>query len=255
NETTSSFHEKYRSADVLLVDDIQFIAGKESTQEEFFHTFNALHAANRQIVLTSDRPPKAMVTLEGRLRSRFEGGLVADVQPPDLETRIAILRVKTEERGLAISDEIMEYIAGNVPTNIRELEGALNRVLAFAMMQGRSLSLELARRALDQMLPQSEPPALPQIVELVAEYYGIPVQNVLGRGRAKDVALARQMVMFVMREEAQAPLQRIGQELGGRDHTTVLHGCDKIRGLVETDQAVRRDWMSIRERLYQNGRR
>ncbi|MGQ9586513.1 MAG: chromosomal replication initiator protein DnaA [Anaerolineae bacterium] len=254
-QSTGAFREKYRQIDVLLIDDIQFIAGKESTQEEFFHTFNTLHAANRQIVVTSDRPPKAMVTLEGRLRSRFEGGLVADIQPPDLETRTAILRAKAEEQPLVVPGEVLDYIAQNVLTNIRELEGALNRVVAFAMTLGRPLALELATQALDHVLPAAEPPALPEITRLVAEYYGVPLPTMTGRGRSKQVALARQMVMFVMREEAQVPLQQIGRELGGRDHTTVRHGCEKIRSLVETDPQVRRDWLAIRERLYSNGRR
>jgi len=253
-QSTDAFREKYRQADVLLIDDIQFIAGKESTQEEFFHTFNALHAANRQIVLTSDRPPKAMLTLEGRLRSRFEGGLVADIQPPDLETRIAILQAKAEAQPVAMPVEILDYIGQNILTNIRELEGALNRVVAYALMLGRPLTLELATEALEQVLPEGEPPALPEITRLVADYYGLPLQKVTGRGRNKQVALARQMVMFVMREEAQVPLQQIGRELGGRDHTTVRHGCEKIRNLVETDPHVRRDWLAIRERLYRNGR-
>ena len=254
-QSTGAFREKYRQIDVLLIDDIQFIAGKESTQEEFFHTFNTLHAANRQIVVTSDRPPKAMVTLEGRLRSRFEGGLVADIQPPDLETRTAILRAKAEEQPLVVPGEVLDYIAQNVLTNIRELEGALNRVVAFAMTLGRPLALELATQALDHVLPAAEPPALPEITRLVAEYYSVPLSTMTGRGRSKQVALARQMVMFVMREEARVPLQQIGRELGGRDHTTVRHGCEKIRNLVETDPQVRRDWLAIRERLYSNGRR
>jgi len=253
-QSTDAFREKYRQADVLLIDDIQFIAGKESTQEEFFHTFNALHAANRQIVLISDRPPKAMLTLEGRLRSRFEGGLVADIQPPDLETRIAILQAKAEAQPMAMPVEILDYIGQNILTNIRELEGALNRVVAYALMLGRPLTLELATEALEQVLPEGEPPALPEITRLVADYYGLPLQKVTGRGRSKQVALARQMVMFVMREETQVPLQQIGRELGGRDHTTVRHGCAKIRNLVETDPHVRRDWLAIRERLYSNGR-
>ncbi len=254
-QTTEAFRERYRQADVLLIDDIQFIAGKERTQEEFFHTFNALHAANRQVVLTSDRPPKALLTLESRLRSRFEGGLVADIQPPDLETRLAILRAKAEEQPLPVPVEVLEYIAHHILTNIRELEGALNRVVAYGRTLGRPLTLDLAVRALEGVLPAAEPPSPPEIMRLVAEYYGIPVEKVTGPGRSKEVALARQMVMFVMREEAQLPLQQIGQALGGRDHTTVRHGCEKIRNLVETDPQVRRDWIAIRERIYTNGRR
>ncbi|MBC7225407.1 MAG: chromosomal replication initiator protein DnaA, partial [Anaerolineae bacterium] len=188
------------------------------------------------------------------LRSRFEGGLVADIQSPDLETRLAILRAKAEEQPVSVSPEVLEYIAHNIITNIRELEGALNRVVAYGRILGRPVTLDLATRALGGMLPASEPPSLPEITRLVAEYYGIPVEKVTGRGRSKEVALARQMVMFVMREEAQAPLQQIGQELGGRDHTTVRHGCEKIRSLLETDPQVRRDWIAIRERIYHNGR-
>ena len=253
-QSTGAFRERYRQVDVLLIDDIQFIAGKESTQEEFFHTFNALHAANRQIVLTSDRLPKAMVTLEGRLRSRFEGGLIADIQPPDLETRIAILRAKAEEQPLAVPPDVLEYVGHSILTNIRELEGALNRVVAYAMTLNLPVTLELATRALEQVLPGGDPPAPAEIIRQVAEYYGLSPQKVTGPGRNKEVALARQLAMFFMREEGRIPLQQIGRELGGRDHTTVLHGCEKIRSLVETDPQIRRDWLAIRERLYRNGR-
>ena len=250
NHTTEHFRDKYRTIDILLVDDIQFIAGKESTQEEFFHTFNTLHAANKQIVISSDRPPKAILTLEERLRSRFEGGLIADIQPPDLETRIAILRFKAEAQPLSVPDEVIDLIAHRVLSNVRELEGALNRVVAYAKLTGRPLTLEVASVALRDLLPRRESISLEQILEAVASFYGVKVEDLKGRRRSKELVRPRQMAMYLMREEVKASLPQIGEALGGRDHTTVLYGHRKICDQIERDEGLRRELLAIKERLY-----
>jgi chromosomal replication initiator protein len=248
--TTEAFRDKYRSIDVLLIDDIQFIAGKESTQEEFFHTFNTLHGQDKQLVMTSDRPPKAMVTLEERLRSRFEWGLTVDIQPPDLETRQAILRSKAERARREVDPAVIELIARRVQSNIRELEGALTRVMAYADLIGQPLTLELAGSALADLLPRHRTLTAPQIVETVAAYYNIRLETLTGRDRSKDVALPRQVAMYLIREETDASLPAIGDALGGRDHTTIMYGCDKIGDMIERDDALRRQVIAIRERLY-----
>lgn len=250
NKSTTSFRERYRNADFLLVDDIQFIAGKESTQEEFFHTFNALHAAGSQLVMSSDRPPQAIPTLEERLASRFEWGLIADIQPPDLETRIAILRFKAEYRGAHVPNDVMDFIARQRQNNIRELEGALNRVLAHASLMRVSINMELARQALYTMVSRREKLTLDDIISAVARYYNLSEAELLGRSRRKEIAQARQMVMYLAREETNASLPQIGQGLGGRDHTTVLYGSEKIAAQVETENDLRRDVIAIREHLY-----
>ncbi len=247
---TEDFREKYRRMDVLLVDDIQFIAGKESTQEEFFHTFNTLHGQERQLVISSDRPPKALVTLEERLRSRFEWGLTADIQPPDLETRVAILRSKAERAGRLLPYELLELIARRVQSNIRELEGALTRVLAFADLRGEPLTLELVDVALADMLPRQRSLTPARVIETVARYFGYEVEALLGQDRSRDVALPRQMTMYLIREETDASLPAIGDALGGRDHTTILYGVKRIADLMERDDSVRRQLISIREQLY-----
>jgi chromosomal replication initiator protein len=248
--TTTAFRERYRRIDVLLIDDIQFIAGKESTQEEFFHTFNALHGQNKQIVVSSDRPPKAMVTLEERLRSRFEWGLAADIQPPDYETRIAILRSKAERAGREVPDDILEMIAHQIQSNIRELEGALTRVLAYSDLTNQPLNLTLVQSALADMLPQQSDLKPRQVIEVVAKSYGVPVDKLLGRGRTAEVALPRQVAMYLLREEAGLSLPQVGHELGGRDHTTVMYACEKMNELIETDANLRRQVVQIREKLY-----
>jgi chromosomal replication initiator protein len=248
--TTTAFRERYRRIDVLLIDDIQFIAGKESTQEEFFHTFNALHGQNKQIVVSSDRPPKAMVTLEERLRSRFEWGLAADIQPPDYETRIAILRSKAERAGREVPDDILEMIAHQIQSNIRELEGALTRVLAYSDLTNQPLNLTLVQSALADMLPQQSDLQPRQVIEVVAKSYGVPVDKLLGRGRTAEVALPRQVAMYLLREEAGLSLPQVGHELGGRDHTTVMYACEKMNELIETDANLRRQVVQIREKLY-----
>jgi len=250
NHTTEEFRERYRNIDVLLVDDIQFIAGKESTQEEFFHTFNTLHSANKQIVISSDRAPKAILTLEERLLSRFEWGLIADIQPPDLETRIAILRFKAGQQAMPVPDEVIDLIAHRIQSNIRELEGALNRVVAHASLIRCPLTVEVATSALQDCGPVPGSLSIDQIIEAVAQFYNLETKDLLDRRRSKDIVTARQMAMYLAREETDASLPQIGRALGGRDHTTVLHGYDKIQAQVEEDDRVRRDMLAIRELLY-----
>ena len=250
--TTDAFRDKYRTIDVLLIDDIQFIAGKESTQEEFFHTFNTLHGQDKQLVMTSDRSPKAMVTLEERLRSRFEWGLTVDIQPPDLETRQAILRSKAERANHGVPAPVIELIARRVQSNIRELEGALTRVIAYADLIGMPLSVELATSALADLLPHHPTLAPTQIIDTVAAFYGMSSEMLLGRDRSKEVSLARQVSMYLLREELDLSLPAIGEALGGRDHTTVMYACEKIADLVERDDNVRKQLIAIRESLYKH---
>ncbi len=249
--TTQAFRDKYRSADVLLVDDIQFIAGKESTQEEFFHTFNTLHGQDKQIIVSSDRPPKSLVTLEERLRSRFEWGLSADIQAPDFETRLAILRSKAERTGRQISDEILESIAKQVQSNIRELEGALNRIIAFADLSGSSLTPSLVEVALSDLLPSRSDLEPEKIVTQVADYYKLSVEKLLGRDRTKDVAYSRQIAMYLLREVSKISFPQIGEALGGRDHSTVMSAIDKIKEQYNSgDGRVKKDVDSLTQRLY-----
>jgi chromosomal replication initiator protein len=250
NHTTEEFRERYRNIDVLLVDDIQFIAGKESTQEEFFHTFNTLHSANKQIVISSDRAPKAILTLEERLCSRFEWGLIADIQPPDLETRIAILRFKAEQQVMPVPDQVIDLIAHQIQSNIRELEGALNRLIAHASLMRCPLTVAMASNALQDFGPAPGSLSIDQIVETVAQFYKLETKDLVGRRRSKDIVTARHMAMYLAREETDASLPQIGRALGGRDHTTVLHGYEKIRALVEEDDRVRREMLAVRELLY-----
>jgi chromosomal replication initiator protein len=249
NHTTQAFRDKYRLIDVLLIDDIQFIAGKESTQEEFFHTFNCLHGQNKQLIISSDRPPKAMVTLEERLRSRFEWGLAADVQPPDLETRLAILRAKAERAGHRVPAEIMELIARRVQSNIRELEGALNRVVAFSELSGMAMTPKLAEVALADLLPQRGGVKPDAVVDVVARTFNLTVERLLSPDRSRTVSLPRQIAMYLMRE-TNISLPQIGQALGGRDHTTVMYACDKVADMLERDDQLRRQVVQIRNKLY-----
>ncbi|MGZ9223590.1 MAG: chromosomal replication initiator protein DnaA, partial [Anaerolineales bacterium] len=234
----------------LLVDDIQFIAGKESTQEEFFHTFNTLHGQDKQIIVTSDRPPKSLVTLDERLRSRFEWGLTADIQPPDLETRLAILRSKAERTGRQIPDEILETIARRVQSNIRELEGALNRIIAFADLSGSHLTSNLVELALADLLPQRSdvPPA--KIIELVAKEWQTSVEALLGRDRSRKIAQPRQVAMYLLRKETDASLPQIGEILGGRDHTTVMYAIQKVSNEIETKTDLRKRVANVKQQLY-----
>lgn len=250
SQSTSAFRSKYRSLDVLLVDDIQFIAGKESTQEEFFHTFNALYEANHQVVISSDRPPKAILTLEERLRSRFEWGLIADIQPPDLETRIAILQSKADSRD-DIPEDVFIFIAERVQSNIRELEGSLNRVLAYADLSASAPDLGVAAQALQGIEPDdSRKPTDDEILNAVATFYQVDTDIIRGRGRQKAVSLPRQVAMFIMREEGGCSLPHIGKVLGGRDHSTVMHGCSKIAEDMQHDEKLKKDIISIRQSLH-----
>ena len=251
--TNQAFRDKYRSADVLLVDDIQFISGKESTQEEFFHTFNTLHGQDKQIIVSSDRPPKSLVTLDERLRSRFEWGLTADVQLPDFETRLAILRSKAERTGRQISDNILESIARRVQSNIRELEGALNRILAFADLSGTSMTPHLVEVALADLLPQRTDIPPQKIVELVAKEWQTTVEALLGRDRSQKIVQPRQVAMYLLRKETDASLPQIGEVLGGRDHTTVMHSIDKITSDIETKADLRKRVINVKQQLYGQG--
>lgn len=230
DDRTMEFKNRYRNNDLLLVDDVQFIGGKDRTQEEFFHTYEALTGASHQIVLTSDRPPKEIHLLEERLRSRFEGGLLADVQPPDLETRAAILRKKAQLESLPVPDEVIMHVANLVNTNIRELEGALIRIVASASLENRLVTLEMAEKALHDILPRrvARPATMADIQRAVTRYYALTVEDLKSENRARKVSLPRQVAMYLCRELTGASLPRIGQEFGGRDHTTILHGCEKI---------------------------
>lgn len=248
--TTQAFRERYRSIDVLLIDDIQFIAGKESTQEEFFHTFNTLHNQDKQIVITSDRPPKAIVTLDERMRSRFEWGLSVDIQPPDLETRIAILRSKAERAQRTVPDEILNLIAKHIQSNIRELEGALTRVLAFADLSGKPIDERMVEVSLVDMIPPRTSCEPGVIIETVASAYGMTRAELVGRARTAKVAMPRQIAMYLMREMGNLSLPQIGSLLGGRDHTTVMYACDKVKDLIERDDKVKRQVLSLREQLF-----
>jgi chromosomal replication initiator protein len=250
SHTTQAFREKYRRIDVLLIDDIQFIAGKESTQEEFFHTFNTLHGQNKQIVMTSDRPPKAMVTLEERLRNRFEWGLAADIQPPDFETRVAILQSKADRLGFSMPDGIMEDIAQRFQTNIRELEGAMTRLMAYADLRGMVLDEKLVDFALADLMPEPKEIEPGQILSTIAQEYGVTMDELLSQSRSQRIAFPRQVAMYILREESELSLPKIGELLGGRDHTTVMYGHEKISDLLERDKNLRRKIVNIQEILY-----
>lgn len=240
NITTTEFREKYRNNDVLLIDDIQFIIGKESTQEEFFHTFNALHESKKQIIISSDKPPKEIETLEERLRSRFEWGLTVDIQSPDYETRMAILRKKEEMEGYNIDNEVIKYIATNIKSNIRELEGALTKIVALSKLNKKEITIELAEEALKDLIsPNVAREVTPDLIlQIVSDHLNIQSIDILGQKRNKEIAGARQIVMYLCRNMTSTPLQQIGQFLGGRDHTTVIHGIEKITKDLPKDPAL-----------------
>ncbi|MFS8523637.1 MAG: chromosomal replication initiator protein DnaA, partial [Limnochordales bacterium] len=235
-----AFRAKYRSVDILLIDDIQFIAGKESTQEEFFHTFNALFEVNKQIVISSDRPPREIPHLEERLRSRFEWGLAADIQAPDFETRTAIIRKKAADEGLQVSQDVLTYIAEQARSNIRELEGALTRVVAYARTVGSPLTVELAAEALKDFIAaqRPQPVSIAKIQDCVARYFGLRPADLISRSRSRNIAFPRQIAMYLARTMTDLSLPAIGEEFGGRDHTTVLHGYEKVREQMAADRAL-----------------
>ncbi|MEI7690482.1 MAG: chromosomal replication initiator protein DnaA [bacterium] len=249
---TTAFKDKYRKTDVLMVDDMQFLAGKEQTQEEFFHTFNALHQANKQIILASDRPPKAIPTLEERLRSRFEWGLIVDIQHPDLETRIAIVQRKAQARGYVVPLDVCDFIARSVQHNIRELEGALNRILAYCELNDSQPSLDVTKNVLNTLInsPRRKNFTARHVIEKVADFYDISMSEVLGPKRDKEIVLPRQIAMYLLREELHLSFPKIAQELGKKDHTTAIHSCDKIEKELEFNEPLRHELSLIRERIY-----
>jgi len=249
DEKNDDFRAKYRNVDVLLIDDIQFLGGKERTQEEFFHTFNTLYEANKKIILSSDRPPKEITTLEDRLRSRFEWGLITDIQPPDFETRIAILSKKCQMEGTFVSQDILEFIATKIETNIRELEGALNKIIAYSKLLSpeEELSIEIAEKALKEFIQSnSEREITIDMIQIeVANYFNVRVDELKSAKRSRNIAFPRQIAMYLAREIAGISLPRIGDAFGGKDHTTVMHACDKVKELIHTDNNVRNAVESI----------
>jgi chromosomal replication initiator protein len=254
DDTNVEFRNKYRNVDVLLIDDIQFIAGKERTQEEFFHTFNALHEANKQIILSSDRPPKEIPTLEDRLRSRFEWGLIADIQPPDFETRIAILKKKADVEKLDIPNEVMVYIASQIKSNIRELEGALIRIVAYSSLTNREISVDLASEALKDIISNKKTRQIniPYIQETVAAYYNLRVEDLKSQRRTRNVAFPRQIAMYLSRKLTDMSLPKIGEEFGGRDHTTVIHAYEKISDCLQKDESLQRTVNDLSKKISQD---
>ena len=242
NTTTTEFREKYRNNDVLLIDDIQFIIGKESTQEEFFHTFNTLYEAKKQIIISSDKPPKEIETLEERLRSRFEWGLTVDIQSPDYETRMAILRKKEEMEGYNIDNEVIKYIATNIKSNIRELEGALTKIVALSKLgTNREITIELAEEALKDLIsPNAAKEVTPEsIIQVVCDHFGITPLDIASQKRSRDIVIPRQIVMYLCRDMTDTPLQTIGKYMGGRDHTTIIHGSEKIAHDIDKNESLR----------------
>lgn len=247
------FKSTYRSVDVLLVDDVQFLAGKEGTQEEFFHTFNALHQANKQIVLSSDRPPKAIQTLEERLVSRFEWGMIADIASPDLETRIAILDTKCRERNYLLDREIIHFLADTIQNNVRELEGALNRLIAYHQLNNHPPTLDSARELVSTLQATSNHhrnATTKRVLEIVSKYYEVSLPDLLGASRKKQLVVPRQVAMYLMREEAKSSFPTIGQEMGGRDHTTAMHACLKVSQGLEQDEKLQQDIHNLKQQIY-----
>ena len=250
----TKLHDKYRTVDVLMIDDVQFIIGKESTQEEFFHTFNVHHSAGKQIILSSDKPPKEMETLEERIRSRFEWGLLADVGYPDYETRMAILRRKEEVDGFHLDDQILDYIATNIKSNIRELEGALNKLLAFSNLEHTDITMEIAVRELQNIISPDKPKEItPQLViEIVAEHFNISTDQMISKNRSNEIARPRQIAMYLCKNMTDTPLETIGALLGGRDHSTIIHGIKKITGEYETNETSHNLIETIKKKINPN---
>lgn len=254
NRKTQDFKNKYRSIDVLLIDDIQFLSGKESTQEEFFHTFNDLHAQYKQIVITSDCAPNEIPTLQDRLKTRFSWGLTADIQPPEFETRIAILRTKLDDRGINIDDDVLHYIASQIPNNVRELEGALNRMTAYANLMNISVSISIASKIIKDLVRKKNHPPLtiPQIKKVVADAFTISIDDLASKSRTKDIALARQISMFLSREITKVSLLKIGEHFGNRDHTTVMHAIDKVKNLLTSNVDIQQKVKDLTQKLNRN---
>lgn len=253
DKTIENLKKKYAELDMLIIDDIQFLAGKEKTQDIFFATFNELYGRDKQIVLSSDRPPKAIPALEERLRSRFEGGMIADIGMPDFETRLAITKFKAKDKGFDFPDEILEFIASNIQKNIRELEGALNRITAVAQIYNRIPDLKEVKKLLNTYLSAPFRKTTPQIIiRMVSEFYGISQADLMKRSRKKEIVRPRQICMYLLREEARSSFPEIGQKLGGRDHSTVIHAYEKINREEQEQEAVKQELILIRERIYQN---
>ena len=251
NHDMEDFKIKYRAIDVLILDDVQFLAGKEKTQEEFFHTFNTLYEANKQIILSSDRPPKAIPALAERLRSRFEGGMIGDIGYPDYETRVAILKAKSQERGVSFSEEILDYIASNIQRNIRELEGALNRLVAYQKINNQNPNLEITKSLLRSLFLSPNKVANPKkIIQTVAEFYDLKEREILSNSRKKEIVKPRQVAMFLLREVLKGSYPFIGRKFGGKDHTTAIHACEKIQKELEADEGLSNEVELIRQRIF-----
>ena len=250
---TDTFKNNYRSVDVLLIDDIQFIAGKEQTQEEFFHTFNALHQNHKQIVISSDRPPKAIPSIEKRLVSRFEWGMIADVSSPDLETRVAILEMKCQEKNYNIEKDIINYIAENIQENIRELEGALNRITAFHELNNTSPTIESVKSILGGVTANIKKAGLTskKLLNNIALFYDVKMEDLLGSSRKNEIVVPRQIAMFLMRQELNSSYPNIGQNVGGRDHTTAMHACEKINKLIDQNEKIKNDISILKQKIYE----
>jgi chromosomal replication initiator protein len=250
---TDQFKEKYRSVDVLLIDDIQFIAGKEQTQEEFFHTFNALHQNDKQIVLSSDRPPKSIKAIEDRLTSRFQWGMIADISAPDFETRLAILEIKCQEKKYNLNKEILDYIANNIQDNIRELEGALNRIMAFHQLNNTQPTIESVKAILSGLSTNIKKAGLTskKLMQVVIEFFDISLDDLLGASRKRELVVPRQITMYLMREELKASFPNIGRDIGDRDHTTAMHACIKITKLLESDSKIKNDILVLQQKIYE----
>ena len=254
DDKTQEFRNKYRSVDILLIDDIQFIGGKESTQEEFFHTFNELHGANKQIILSSDRPPKEIATLEDRLRSRFEWGLIADIQAPDFETRMAILKKKVDVENLTVPNEVMVYVATKIKSNIRELEGALIRIVAYSSLTNKAITVDLATEALKDIISkkQGKNITISIIQDVVSSYFNLRIEELTSQRRTRNIAYPRQIAMYLSRKLTDMSLPKIGEEFGGRDHTTVIHAYEKISDNLNSDESLQHTIEDLTKKLTHN---
>ena len=247
-----NFQEKYRNVDLLIMDDVQFMEGKEQTQEQFFHTFNDLYQKNRQIVISSDRPPKAIPTLEDRLKSRFECGMIADIGEPDIETRIAIIQAKLSEKKYFLDDKIINLIAAGIQSNIRELEGALNRIIAYHSLKKQSPTIESVKEIVNNLvnLPRKGSISAKTIIQIVADYFEINKEDIIGSCRKKELVGPRQIIMYLMREEMSASFPNIGRELGGRDHTTAMHAHSKVKNQLIDDEKIKQDVILLKQKIF-----